>query len=42
MLPPIFGQILMIVFSVILSTFALMMMTCYGIGIYFLIKHLRK
>jgi len=42
MLPAIFGQILMIVFSVILCIFALMLMSAFGIGVYFVVRTLKE
>ena len=41
MLPPIFGQILMIVFSIILCIFTLMLMGTFSMGVYFVIRALR-
>jgi len=41
MLPPIFGQILMITFSIILCIFTLMLMSGFGVGVYFVVRALR-
>jgi len=42
MLPPIFGQILMITFSIILCIFTLMLMGTFSAGVYYVIRALKK
>lgn len=42
MLPPIFGQILMITFSIILCLFVLMLMVVFSLGICWMVKELKS